>query len=254
MQGAYKKSTLPKSAQRVVEHYYNINLGGKKVVTPYFMNERGKRGRRAFVGKGTPEELEKATQQTAKKHNFNLHAATASQIRAFMIKHELGIDCSGFVSWVLNAIVREKRKKSLWRYINFQMLPFVARVKSKVRPVENISVKVLTHPKNSTHIESILEIKVGDMIRIYGGNHILLISEMTYDNGGNPVGFKYVNSTMYKDQHYGIRTGTVKIQDKNKYLIGQEWLDEEKGINWIYNEIKNYEADSRIVRLNALTM
>lgn len=250
-----KKTTsvkIPSSAEKVIDHYTHLNINGKKVIAPYFMNEKKKKGRRVSVGKGRPEELEKETLRLARKYKFDLQSATPNDIRDFMIEHELGIDCSGFVVWVLNALVKEKLRKSIWNVLSYQTLSLPARLKRLLRPVENISVRVLTNDSNSIRIDDLKDIRVGDMIRIFNGHHILLITEIIYDTKGNPKEFTYLNSTMYKDNYYGVRKGHVKIKHIHKYLVEQEWIDGENGINWIYDEVKDFKDDSRIVRLKAL--
>ena len=246
--------TLPASAQRIVARYTNLPIGNKTIVTPYFMNEKGKKGNRVFIGKGTSQEIKQTTEKLASQNKFDVYAASEEQIRSFMINQELGIDCSGFIAWTLNELTKEKFNKPIWKVLEFSMLPLAGQLKRYLRPVENISVKVLTHASNSDTIKDLRQIRVGDMLRALNGHHILLISEIEYDKQHTPIRFKYVNSTEYKNKKYGIREGLVEIKDINKYLVEQKWIDEEQGVNWIYNAVKNFENDSRIVRLKALNM
>jgi hypothetical protein len=244
--------TLSDSANSVIHRFSHLNLGGKEVVTPYFMNERGKKGRRVYVGKGHPAEIESLTKSLAEKYDFNLDKASSEEIRDFMISHEVGIDCSGFVVWVLNEIAQEKSGVPIWKLIDLRMPSILGKFKGILRPVENISVRVLTHPDNSAHILNLNDIQPGDYIRTLGGHHILLISEVYYEDN-IPKEFTYINSTMYKDKYYGIRKGRVLITNPDKYLIHQDWIDDgENGINWVFDAVKNHEEDSKIMRLKAL--
>ena len=119
---------LNKYCLHTVREYKLLNIYGKKVAAPYFMNivERlfYDMMRRAeisesqieklhkiyksriypfawFRGKGSPTEISSATMKISKKVGINLHNASPSIIREFMKLYGLGIDCSGFVYQVL---------------------------------------------------------------------------------------------------------------------------------------------------------
>jgi len=112
-----------------VNKYLNLEIGGKKIVCPYFTNHIGKAfldalhdggveletARRVIKnfnerkyplawwrGKGTPEQIVEATQEIAKLENVNLEKASAQVVREFMLHQALGVDCSGFVYNVLS--------------------------------------------------------------------------------------------------------------------------------------------------------
>jgi hypothetical protein len=244
--------TLPESAQKIVSSYQQCTLAGKTFPVPYFMNEKGKKGLRVSVGKGTAQEIITETIRLAKKYGFDLSSATPSTIRSFMIAKEIGIDCSGFVAWILDVLVQKKLHKRLWQVLDFSMLPLRAQLKRHIRPIENISVRVLTNEKNSRTIPNLTMIKVGDMVRMFNGHHILLISEVTYNNQDKAVSFRYVNSTEYKDRKYGIHEGSVRITKPTKYLVDQKWDSGKEKHNFIFETIKKYYEDSRVVRLKAL--
>lgn len=247
-----KRVSLPSSAQSIIKQYATLSIGGHKIVTPYFMNEKGKKGRRVSVGKGTPEEIEKETRRAAKKYHFNLQQSSVKKVREFMIAHEIGVDCSGFVTWVINEIVKEKLHKPVWRVLSYRMLSRPAQVKRLLRPVENISVRVLTHSANSLVIPRVKDIRVGDMIRIFNGHHILLVSEVSYRNDGMPVSLKYVNSTMNAVALYGIITGEIAIIKPEGTIIEQKWMPHIYGGDWNYKAAKDYPIDTKVVRLRVL--
>lgn len=85
-----------------------LPLGGKKVPTPYRMNDIGsfQKLRPEFQGKSSPEILTKTTKKLAKEQGFDLNKASVEEIREFMRKNKLGIDCSGFVYRLLNYLVQ----------------------------------------------------------------------------------------------------------------------------------------------------
>lgn len=246
------KHTLPSIVLRTIEGYTSLSLGGKKVIAPYFMNEPGRRGRRVSVGKGTAKELENETKRLAKKFSFNLDAASAEQIRNFMVDHKLGIDCSGLVAWASHAFALENSGRSLWSGIVFNGNPIRVRIAKHLRPVENISARLLTDKTNANTIHDLLAVRPGDIVRSLNGNHVLLIVEVGRNKQKDPVYFKYVNSTEFGGVKYGVRYGLIKISDPAQTILEQDWVDGENGINWVFNAANNYPDDTRIVRLKAL--
>jgi len=238
-------------AQAVIDSYLNLRLGGKRVVAPYFMNTPGRKGRRVAVGKGTPKELERETARLAKKHKFDLKAASPDEIRDFMIGHKLGIDCSGLVAWLTHELTRQQERGPLWRHIRYQGHPLRVAIIRHIRPVENLSARLLTDTVNAHTIQALSEVRPGDIIRSLNGNHVLLVTEVGYKNG-IPAHFKYVNSTEYGGVKYGVRYGRINIVKPDEHILEQTWVDGENGVNWIFNAANNFPNDTRIVRLKAL--
>lgn len=249
---AFRVEKLHPTALDVVERYTSLNIGGKKVVTPYFMNTRGRKGRRVRVGKGTPSELERETIRQAKKYNFDLAAATSQQIREFMIKHNLGIDCSGLVAWISHELTKLQTGNPVWHAIKFNGHPLRAAIRKRFRPIENLPARLLTDDRNATRIFDLTEVRPGDIIRSLNGNHVLLITEVGYDKQSHPLYFTYVNSTEYDGIKYGVRYGIIKISDHTRHILQQEWIDGENGVNWVFNAANNFPDDTRIVRLKML--
>ena len=244
--------SLPRNAKRIIEHYTKLNIGGTYVVAPYFMNDKGRKGRRVSVGKGTPHALERETVRLAKKYNFDTTQASAQQIRDFMISHRLGIDCSGLVSWALNELVLTHTGRPLWYYITFKGHPFRVSIVKRFRPVENISARLLTDQSNTLIVHDMAHVRPGDIIRSLNGNHVLVVTEVSHDTQGVPLYFKYVNSTEYAGVKWGIREGKIIIKEPAGHILQQEWIDSENGVNWAYKAASDFPEDTRIVRLNVL--
>lgn len=260
--------TLPKSAQKIIDHYFNLQIGGKKVTCLYYINEaydeefrkknpvpddidryhKRKTKKRAYIGKGSPKEIERTVIELAKQYSFNLQRATSKEIRQFMYVHRIGIDCSGFVVWVLNEVVKELQKKPVWKVIR-SAGQFRGKLRMFLRPIENISVKVLDNRKNSV-VVSLREIQPGDLIISLHGKHVLLIESVTI-NSNLLTDFSYVQSTWWYGDGNGVRRGKVKIKEIGGELKDQEWVEDfdKKGENWTYQGIK---AGSWIIRLNKM--
>ena len=104
-------------SQILMEAYeqFLLSLGGKKVPTPYRENDLNalQKAGPEFQGKSSPEVLIKTTQKLAREQDFNLNKASIEEIRAFMRKNKLGIDCSGFAYRLLNHLVQKSKGKPL---------------------------------------------------------------------------------------------------------------------------------------------
>jgi len=251
------KKSLPRRVSNFVNSYFNLPLGGKKVACPYFINIRKMRqrmGLRVLIGKGTPEEIIQETLIYEKLRGANFFDMTEDEIRDFMVKRHIGIDCSGFIVHVLNRWLKTLNKKRLWKYIKFPKQSLYRRIARLLRPVENISVTTLTNSENTKHIRNLNNLRCGDLIRLKGlkgGHHVMMISKLIKEKG-IVKSFKYIHATRwYKDKH-GVREGEVIVKDVNSPLYKQKWMDSLNGKNWTYEEVlkdKNYSQIRRIEKL-----
>lgn len=262
-----KQLTLPKESQEVLEHYFNLKLGGKKVRSPYYINEtydenykkvyqsskeldrfkKKNTKKRSLIGKGYPYEIEKTVEDFAEKYHFDLKKADTGEVREFMQEHGIGIDCSGFVVWILNGLFKQKYQKPIWDFIDFKTNNLFRRTIFKLRPVENISVRILI--QNSKLIDNILKIKVGDLVIAWKNQHVLLVNRVGYNSKGYPASFEYINSTWWYGDQNGVRKGTVLITNPKGYLTDQKWDDLCVGKDWTLEGIKE---SGKIMRLLAL--
>jgi hypothetical protein len=246
------KTSLPKQAQEIINEYFNLKLNGKKVPCPYYINIRALRmGLRVLIGKGTPEEIIQESLIYEKLRGVDFNKMSVSEIREFMIKRHIGIDCSGFVIHVLDFHLRGKKKKHLWSYLKYPKQNLYRKIARFLRPVENISVEFLTSDLNSEQIENLNYIQPGDLIRLRGlkgGFHILLISEVL-KHSGRVDSFKYVHATRWYNNAHGVREGEVQVKDANKSLSVQKWKDEYHGRNWTYEEVCKDPKYAQVRRL-----
>lgn len=118
------RSKLGIEVRKNIDRYLNLNILDKKVRCPYYINyveaeflalmvasgieeekvrevHKRYKGNEAnygwYRGKGTPEELENASLEIAKRRGFNLSSPTPEGIRELMRILGLGIDCSGYI-------------------------------------------------------------------------------------------------------------------------------------------------------------
>jgi hypothetical protein len=251
---------LPKQVQQMINNYFNLPLNGKCVPCPYYINikkHKQRMGLRVLVGKGTPEEIVQESFIYEKLRGVDFSSISIDEIREFMVKRHIGIDCSGFVVHVLDHWLRSSCKRHLWKYIRFpkqNLYRIFARI---FRPVENISAKTLTNEENTIHIKNLNNIKCGDLIRLKvpkrakslkDSYHVMLISEIEKENG-KVISFKYVHSTREYDRNHGVREGKAIVKDPAAHLCKQEWKDELNGKNWTLDEIHADKEYSQVRRL-----
>jgi len=148
LRNAYKQFMLP--------------LGGKNVPTPYRRNEYGSYQKLGpeFQGKSSPQTLTQTAKKLAKEQEFDLEKATVEQIREFLRKNQLGIDCSGFVYRMLDALVKGLGRGNLMQAAG-------------VEHVGRTNVAKLTSDELSVRVDSFNQARAGDIIRLNSGDDIL---------------------------------------------------------------------------------
>ena len=116
-----KQISLPNGTKEIIKSYFELPLGGKKVKCPYFMNLKGERaGLRVMIGKGTVEEIVHEVMVWAQLKGVGLNKMSTEEIRSFMIKKGIGIDCSGFAVYVLDAWFKEIYHAHLWESLHYK--------------------------------------------------------------------------------------------------------------------------------------
>lgn len=219
--------TIPEEVKQLIEHYIGLDLGGKKVRTPYFRNVKRVRAElRSLVGKGTPEEIEEETMIYAKLRGFDLEHSSEKEIREFMQSQGVGADCSGFVSHILDKWLRTIGKGSVHKNLKYPKANLYRSFLRNLRPIENISADLLTNSEN-TEIVKLKDVKPGDLLRLKGvqrGDHVAMIYEVVRKDGVVKK-FVYVHSNDSDDETNGVRFGEVIISDENKELKDQDWTE-----------------------------
>jgi hypothetical protein len=245
---ASKTLHLPKKAEQTLDNYLHLKIDSAQVASPYHINPGIRSTNRALLGKGNPKEIEKTATELFKKYAMYTKGDSET-LRAFLIACGIGIDCSGFTSWILNGITETELGRPIWKCLTFPGLKRNAI--SKVRPIENISARLLTGETNAKPISDLSEIKPGDMIRAASWHHVLVITEVGLDATGAAHYFQYAQSSCMYGTECGVRTGYAIIQDSHGTLLKQQWFD-----NYKRNVVEELIADggdtSCIVRLRAL--
>lgn len=218
-------TTLPQKSLDVIKQYESLKFGDNAVCTPYFNNKRQKvRGAlRVLVGKGTPTDIVEEAKLMARREHVDMSAMSAEKITKFLVDHNLGVDCSGFVYHVLGA---DGALKSKLKFPNTSLL---RKLLVKLRPAENTNVKVLAHEKNSEEV-SLSHVQAGDFIAMIGSNkvgnpdHILLIEQVNGSTLTYVHSYKLPSDGMYD---HGIKRGAVEVTSPSKSITEQHWGDDE---------------------------
>ncbi|TSC84886.1 MAG: Uncharacterized protein G01um101413_270 [Parcubacteria group bacterium Gr01-1014_13] len=257
---------LSPSALKTIHDYFNLPfIGVSGVRCPYFNNARlGQRGQlKVLIGKGTPEEIVEEAKIVSIQYRanvfdkngvFNAHVDHPAQheqaecIRQFLVDNNLGVDCSGFVTNVLQKHFQETKG------IDFVKKLFVTSKKnflrwiiSRLRPVEQISVAVYANNKNTSVINDLKTVQPGDLVvALKTGpnknyNHILLVEEID----GNKIKYAHARTWSSEGKYgHGVSQGTITITNPKKGLLEQVWEEKNKTgeDNETYLEAKQAEV------------
>jgi hypothetical protein len=239
---------LPEKAQAAVDGYLHISVDGAEAACPYHINPGIRAANRALLGKGSPEEIEQLAAKYFKRYDMRVDGSSET-LRAFLLACGIGVDCSGFASWVLSAVTEERLGGPLWQHLVFPGLR--RRLVSRLRPIENISANLLTGHMNAAPISDLTAVQPADLIRAASWHHVVLVTEVGRNAAGQATYFRYAQSSCMYGMEGGVRTGYAVITKPKGSLLDQEWFDGFKD-NPIVSLIREGGDDSRLVRLKVL--
>lgn len=197
--------------------YTHLPLGGKKIVCPYWIDNPKKLKHGPGGGKASPQEIVILTRLKAQEKGIDLAKLSEREIVLFMKKNKVGVDCSGFAFWMLNALDLEKGGNGI-----ADDIPNCRGKYIKVRA----STKMLTDGGVSFFVKKINEIKPGDMIRLRGGHHLAVVLEIEKDKDGNTRKIVYAHSSSpVFTVVSGVHQESIIIKDSEKSLQEQDWAE-----------------------------
>ncbi len=247
--------TLPNFVNEFIKQYFKMDILGVQITAPYYRNIKRVRAElRSLVGKGTPEELIEETVIYAKLHNFFFENKSEKDVREFMESEGIGIDCSGFISHVLDFWLKKSGVGGIGNNIKYPQASFRTTIARKLRVIENISADLLTNELNSTKV-NLANVKPGDLLRLKGekrGDHLAMIYSVEKDDFSKKViRITYVHSSPAYGKENGLRLGEIEIIDQNKNLNEQKWLeiDDKNGTNYTFNGYLREKEDNGLRRL-----
>jgi hypothetical protein len=253
---------LSDKAISIIDQYKNFKLGNAVCSIPYYNNRHsgGRAKLRVENGKGSPKEIFEEIEQIIMKEKISIKDITSEELKKILVLHNIGIDCSGYAYYILNAESISLGKGSLDKHLSF---PFskgiIGKIRSMMRPIENTNVETFASKENSHPIE-IKDARVGDIITMQRNsgvgerNHILVIYQVEYQNF-IPIKLHYTHSIAWPshgEYGHGINGGIIEIIDTNKSLVEQKWIESDKTgkDNYTYMSAKN--STTELLRLNFL--
>jgi hypothetical protein len=191
---------------------YRLNLGGKSVWCPYWSDDwrRGIRG--PHGGKGTPEEITATAIRLSKDEHFKLATHSPDEIRQFMVRHFLGVDCSGFSYYLLDQLLIPLHLPKLDQLITPPPLG------NPLNPLRfRCNVRCLTNNRHTTKVNFPRQpAQPGDLLRFHRGKHLMVIIRVT------PSTLTYAHSASLT-QTPGVHLAKITLTHPRQDLSHQHW-------------------------------
>ena len=220
---------LSKQAQGVIASFRDI---------PYYNNKRQdiRFGLRARVGKGSTQEILDEARIYAMQEKVDWQNLSPEMRKKFLVDHKLGIDCSAFAYYVLDAESQARNLGTLSSHLEF---PFTNSIFSKLgralrnRYVENAAVRTFSHPSNSHEIK-LGDIQPGDFLARMNPNdpnsrnHMMIVTKVS-EVGPHQTIIVAHSEARPEDGKYahGVRTETLPRET----LLAQHSLGD-VGVEW----------------------
>ena len=201
----YPSITIPPVVEALYQRYQSIPM-------PYFIAPQSKTlKRKIYKGKGRIEDIEGVLR------GYTNDTRPKSEILKSLT---IGIDCSGFVTWLYDAYTMDKEGKRIWTYFQRKTKNPLDMILFKIQPVVSmLNAATLTSDLNCTKIKATKDIRPMDLIKLSGGKHVVLVHTVYLDNN-IPVKFSYIHAT----SGVGVCMGYVNITEPDKEVTMQDWL------------------------------
>lgn len=231
-------------ALSVIDQYAHFRVANAICSIPYYNNRKiGVRGGlRALIGKGSPKDIFDEVEILSLKQKVDLKTLDGESLKKFMVDNDIGIDCSGFAYYILNAECLARGLGTLDKHLSFPFTKkgWFGKIRARLHPENNTDVATFSHDKNS-HVISIDNIEPGDIITMNklpdapeedrARNHILIIHQVEYQNFV-PTTIHYSHSVAWPTDGvygHGIHQGVIEIIDPHSKaanpLFEQRWLE-----------------------------
>ena len=255
-------SSLSNSSLSIIDQYIHFKLGSAVCSVPYFNNKtvRARAALRALIGKGSPKDILDELQSRVVKQHIDVNALADESLKKLLVDNNLGIECSGFAYYVLNAESEVRGKGTLNRHIHFvNCKGILGKLRASMRPVENCDVATFADDSNSKVIQ-LNDVKAGDMITMLRDeeeserDHILIVHEIETDNS-RPIKIHYSHAVAYaEDGIYGtgVRQGAIELPANAQSIFEGVWSENgpTASAEHIFNRAKKSKTEVR--RLNWL--
>jgi len=221
---------IPEAGQKIIDSYLEMIIGGKPIICPYYTNLKKQRAAlRVFLGKASAQEIINEANFISLKEEIDLNKLPEQRLYQFLVEHNLGIDCSGLATYILQAVYQEVKKINILKkikIISFLKNPWRWLV-AWLRPIENISVRILADDKNSFLINDFQKIKPGDMLLRHNLRHVYLITKVKKENNQIKK-LVYVHAPRPKQRDYfgpGVFQNTILLEKSNLNELSEKMND-----------------------------
>jgi len=228
------KTLSPQSIQ-TINSYLHLPFPERQVSCPYYNNKHSKvrGGLRVLVGKGSVDDIVEEAKIISLKEKIDLEKLDNTELKHFLVDHNLGIDCSAFAYYVLDAELKAKGKGGIKNHLKFPDVKNPLRkLLIKLRTVENTQTKTMAHQKNSKEIK-LTDILPGDLIIMLNSgesadrDHVLIVHKIDYENDAPKIIYysHSLNWSIDGKYNHGVRQGTIEITDIDKPLSEGKWIE-----------------------------
>lgn len=248
---------LSEKALSVFDSYMNFTLGNSICSIPYFNNKRTNRRAafRVLIGKGSIKDIHDEIEQMVIIDKININNLSSESLKKYLVENNIGIDCSGFAYYILEAENESRGYGKLDKNLRFPLCKgFIGKIKCSMRPIENAGVQTFAHNDNSKSV-LMKDILPGDMITIIGvgedddRDHILIVKEIEYSDGVPNV-IRYIHTMHWPtdgEYGHGIKEGEIVVRNPNDNILDCIWREDDKdGVeNYTYKKAKNSHTEIR---------
>ncbi len=226
---------LSQKALSIIEQYNNFVFYNAFCSVPYFNNKTKliRAGLRVNIGKGSPKDIYDELRAFAIKNHIDPNSIDNDSLKKILVDNNIGIDCSAYAYYILNAFSIESSFGQLDKHLKFTYCKgLVGKLRCKLRPLENCDVITMSNDKNSHEIR-LDEVNVGDFISFVNSSddsvrdHIAIVYKVEYQNFKS-VKFYITHAAAYpEDGLYGTGTknSEITITSPDLAISEQIWSD-----------------------------
>lgn len=226
---------LSQLAFDVIDAYTHLKIGAAEASVPYFNNKttRARMTFRVYIGKGSPRDVHEELQTVMVKHHIATDGVTSEMLKKLLVDENLGIDCSAYAYYILDAESRYRGLGHINRRLRFiRSHGPLGKMMCYLRPVENCDVKTFASDFNSRSI-NLSDVQPGDLVVMTDGpegperNHILVVTSAQRTEAGM-MKIDYTHAVAYpEDGRFGtgIKSGTIEVASPDKPITEQAWSE-----------------------------
>jgi len=220
------KEKFEKIIKREIDEYLNLSVMGMPCKVPYIFGSSWLEFWRTG-GKGSINDIRVESEKLFKLYDLDPSEMTEFERYKFLRSKRVGIDCSGMVYQIFDIASRELLNKPLKELIN-RKKGIIGEIDKKLlgfKRERRVASRHLTSDLNSVSITNLLDLQIGDMIKMSTSDpkigHVAIIYEV--DRTCDKI--TYAHSSFHTKK-VGPHLGIINVLDWNKLLEDQEWEEQ----------------------------